>query len=126
MKKKMFIFCTFVLVSGFVMAQADTTAKLQDAHIQWVQYNSSGDTTVFAQIQSDYSGILATDSTNAAANKGLGDVYNSLADYWQNIAMPLEITNPSLYTTYINRSNSYHALAVPYLNRYLRIAGITH
>jgi hypothetical protein len=126
MKKKMFIFCTLLLAAGYAMAQTDTTAKLQDAHIQWVQYNSSGDTTVFAQIQSDYSGILVSDSTNAAANKGMGDVYNSLADYWMNLAMPLETTNLSLYTTYINRSNSYHALASPYLDRYLRKAGISH
>jgi hypothetical protein len=126
MKKKLFLLPILLFFGFTVMAQTDTTAKLQDAHIQWVQYNSSGDTAVFAQIQSDYSGILVSDSTNAAANKGLGDVYNSLADYWMNLAMPLETSNPSLYAAYINKSNNYHALAAPYLDRYLRKAGISH
>src|SRR6185312_6878927 len=95
-----------------MQAQTDTTAKLKDAAQQWAVFNASNqtDTSMIASMQADYNSVLGTDSLNATANQGLGDIYNSLAYYWANLAQPLESSNPTLYATYITKADNYTAL----------------
>jgi hypothetical protein len=128
MKIKYVILFAFLAIAFISKAQTDTAAKLKDAQAQWVTYNNSGqsDTTVFAAMLSDYSAVLAVDNSNAKANIGLGDMYNSIANYWFNQAQPIENSNPSQYNTYMQQSNAYSALAAPYLQNYLTITGVTH
>jgi hypothetical protein len=128
MKKKLFLLCTILFIGCCAMAQTDTAAKLKDAQAQWVIFNNSGqsDTTVFSVMLSDYSQVLSVDSSNAKANIGIGDMYTSIANYWFNQAQPLQSSNPTQYNTYMQQSNTYIALAAPYLNKYLTITGVTH
>ena len=128
MKRKYVILLAFIAVAFVSKAQTDTTAKLQDAHNQWLVFNSTGqsDTTVFTAMAADYNSVLGTDTLNASANNGMADIYGSLSNYWYNLAMPLQSSNPSLYNTYIQQSNTYSALAAPYQQRYLRIKGISN
>ena len=127
-RKQLFLLLAFIALAFVSKAQTDTTAKLQDAQNLWATYNSGdpNDTTVFAAIYADCTSVLVVDSTNARANQSLGDVYNFFANYWLNQAQPLKVSNPSLYNSYLLESNNYSALAAPYLQRYLRIKGISN
>ena len=118
----------FVLLAITFSVKAQTTNKLADAQNLWAQYNagSPADTSLFAQMHSDYSTVLSSDSTNAPANLGLGDLFNTLANYWTNMAAPLETSNPTLFSTYSAKADNYTALASPYLQRYLQLTGVTH
>jgi hypothetical protein len=128
MKRKYVIMLALLAIAFISKAQTDTTAKLQDAQNLWATYNNGdpNDTTVFSALSADYTSVLGTDSLNARANQGLGDIYNMFAGYWQNKAQPLQSSNPGLYNTYIQQSNNYNALAAPYSQRYLRIKGISN
>ena len=119
------LFAAFSILSS---AQDSTAARLQTAQNLWVTYNAGSwqDTSSFAQMQSLYTGILVNDTTNQQANNGLGDLYQAQAAYWMNTAGPLETSYPTSYNIYMARSDSYHALAAPYLQRYLRLTGVTH
>lgn len=125
---KKLIICLLFFAPLLMKAQTDTTAKLKDAQQQWAAFNTAGgnDTSMMAAMQADYGAVLAVDSLNKSANQGIGDLFNSMATYWVNLAQPIETSNPSLYTTYMNRANNYSGIASPYLQKYLTLIGVAH
>jgi hypothetical protein len=125
MKKLML--CLLFFAPLLLVAQTDTTAKLKDAQLQWAAFNAGGnDTSMIAALYADYGYVLAADSLNKSANQGIGDLYNSMANYWVNLAQPIQVSNPSLYNTYMNRANNYFGIASPYLQKYLTLIGVSH
>ncbi len=120
--------CLLFFAPLLLVAQTDTTAKLKDAQLQWAAFNAAAgnDTSMITAMQADYSAVLVVDSLNKSANQGIGDLYNSMANYWVNLAQPIQISNPSLYNTYMNRANNYFGIASPYLQKYLTLIGVSH
>ncbi|HTB07556.1 MAG TPA: hypothetical protein VK806_11450 [Bacteroidia bacterium] len=126
--RKYLILLAFVAAAFISKAQTDTATQLQNAKNLWATYNNGdpNDTSQFAALSADYITVLNIDTANARANQGLGDVYSFFSSYWLTQAQAIQSSNPTLYNSCMQQSNNYSALAAPYLQRYLRIKGISN